>query len=98
MKSSTAKFATPQEEVLRNKQMVALTINAIRKRLYPDWSRDQLLCHPEEAMSICELARGDLAFIETWSDYQILFTYLNQCKRSKVPSGIPGKGGKRCKA
>jgi hypothetical protein len=96
-KSFKSPIERAEDDVLRNKQMVAMAVNGIRRERHPAWSRDDLLCHPEEAMDVCNLVRTKLDFTRQWTDYQILKTYLNQCKRSKIVSGIPGRGRKRVK-
>jgi hypothetical protein len=88
---------TPAQDALRNQQILANTVNKLRMDRHRSWSRDQLLCHPDEAKDICISVRQALAFASNYDDYTILRTYLNFCKRSKLVSGIPGRGRKRGK-
>lgn len=80
---------TPKEEAARNQQILAGTVNKLRHDRYPSWSRDQLLCHPDEAKDVCVAVRQALRFASNYNDYLILWTYLNFSKRSKLVSGIP---------
>lgn len=61
---------------------IALTVEDIRLERHADWSRDMLLCHPAEAMDVCREVRRRLH--RKLADHEILWTYLNQSKRSKL--------------
>jgi hypothetical protein len=75
---------------LTNNQIIAEAVENVRFERYPDWSRDQLLCHPAEAILLCKEVRIRVRPIaETMTASDILLTYLNQSKRSKVTARKP---------
>lgn len=54
----------------------------VKQRLYPDWSVDRLLCHPDQSKGLCvQVRRRTGVKVE---DDQILESLLNARKRGRV--------------
>lgn len=61
-----------------------------RFNLFPAWSVDFFLCHPDEAKKLCVQVRRELG--RRLEDHEILWAMLNGRKRGKTK---PAKGGDR---
>lgn len=65
-------------------QILAETTESLRLQTYPDWSRDELLCHLREAWALCEAVRIAMPdLLPPPTDSQILHAWLNAHKRSR---------------
>jgi hypothetical protein len=54
-------------------------VEGVRKVLYPDWSRDELACHPHDALQFCDVVRSKSG--APVPDHLIMQVLLNRRKR-----------------
>lgn len=50
-------------------------VEDLRKTLFPEWSADELACHPHEALQFCETARQVVAPVP---DHLVMKALLNR--------------------
>lgn len=61
-------------------------VEELSAALFPDWSADELACHPHEALQFCEIVRRVVAPVP---DHLVMKALLNRRKqRRKVPGGV----------
>lgn len=68
---------------LTDADMIAEVAGDLWFEQWPDWSRDELLCHPDEAAAMCVEVRRRLKR-KALTQFEILWTWLNSHKRSKA--------------
>ncbi len=57
-------------------------VEAVRQALYPQWTQDELACHPHDALQFCDVVR--LRVGAPLPDHVILRAMLNQRKRARA--------------
>jgi hypothetical protein len=70
---------------LSNTDLIVEAAEAVRFDRFPDWSIDQLLYHPREAISLCiEVRSRTDCKIASWPDCEILRALTNARKQSRT--------------
>jgi hypothetical protein len=62
-----------------NREQFYDAVESIRRAIYPEWTQDELACHPHEALRLCEIVRSKTQ--ASVPDHLIMKAMLNYRKR-----------------